>query len=64
MSILFGAEAKNSTCFSAVQAKLTAVQTAHHDDQVKLNQQIHQLQGEKKNMTTKMEGLQTQLQQG
>ena len=51
-------------CFSAVQAKLAAAQTAHHDGQTKLNQQIHQLYGEKENVTRKMEGLGSQLQQG
>ena len=63
--IVISAETKSVlTCLPAVQAKLTAVQTAHHDAQAKLNQPIQQLQGEKKNMTRKMEGLGSQLQQG
>ena len=50
--------------FSAVEAKLAVVQTAHHDGQAKLNQQIQQLQGEKEKMTGEMEGFGGQLQQG
>ena len=51
-------------CFSAIQAKLAAAQTAHHDGQAKLNQQIQQLHGEKESVTRKTEGLVSQLQQG
>ena len=52
------------TCLFAVQAKSAALQTAHHDGQARVNQQIQQLQGEKKNVTRRMEGFGSQLQQG
>ena len=51
-------------CFSEVQARLAAVQTAHHDGQTKLTQQIQQLHGEKENITGIMEGIRSQLQHG
>ena len=59
------------SCFSAVQAKLAAIESAHGEDQAKLNQQIQKLQGEnaslrdeKEKVTRKMKELESQLQQG
>ena len=63
--ILFAAEAIYSMfCFSTVQAKLAAAQTANHDGQTKLTQQIQQLHGENEITTRKTEGLGSQLKQG
>ena len=57
--------------FSAFQAKLAAIEDAHHEDQAKFNQQIQQLekenatlQNESRKVTRKMEDLEDQLQQG
>ena len=69
---MFAGEAKMTMfCFSTVQAKLAAVESAHGDGQAKLNQRIQKLQGEnvilrdeKEKVTRKMEELGSQLQQG
>ena len=57
--------------FSTVQAKLAAVESAHGEGQVKLNQRIQMLQtenvslkNEKEKVAKKIEGLGSQLQQG
>ena len=57
--------------FSVVKSKLAAVESAHHDGQAKLNQQVQKLQGEnaslrveKEKVTRKMKELGSQLQQG
>ena len=64
-------ELKYYVLFSAVQAKLAAAQTAHHDGQAKFNQQIQKLQGEivslrneKEKETRKVKDLVSRLEQG
>ena len=58
-------------CYSALQAKLAAIENIHSVDQAKLNEQVQQLQTEnaslqeeKMKLTKKMEELEGQLQQG
>ena len=69
--MLAGEAKKSMFCFSTVQAKLGAVESAHGDGQDKLNQQIQKLQGEnvilrdeKEKVTRKLDELGSQLQQG
>ena len=54
----------------SAQAKLAAVENAHREDQIKVNQQIEKLQGEnvslrdeKGKLAKEMEGLENQLKQ-
>ena len=58
-------------CFSALQAKLAAVENTHSADKAKLNQQVQQLQREnaslqeeKMKLTRTMEKLKSQSKQG
>ena len=57
-------------CFSAFEAKLAAVETAHQDNQAKLNQDIQQLReenatlkDESRKVAREMGNLESQLQQ-